>query len=106
MVEKPLALQLDEAIQIKEAMKGISVKVFTCLHLRHSFQVQKLKAIIDSEKFGEVVGLQSVLQTMLIEGKLFLDTRKKEILVVGYYMTWLTTMLIYLVDKVIFTSGY
>jgi predicted dehydrogenase len=60
LVEKPLALQLDEAIQIKEAMKGTSVKVYTGLHFRHSFQVQKLKAIIDSEKFGKVVGFQGV----------------------------------------------
>lgn len=55
IIEKPIALSLDEADQIIEKAQDKNLKVSTCLQNRYNKSVQKIREAIVTERFGRLL---------------------------------------------------
>jgi len=59
LVEKPIALSVAQTLDIEAQLLKTTARVFTGLHFRHTTQIQNLKTIIDSDKFGKLISVQA-----------------------------------------------
>ena len=55
VVEKPMALTLDDADAMVEACDRAGVKLFIVKQNRYNLPVKKLRSAVESEKFGKIV---------------------------------------------------
>lgn len=60
-LEKPLALNYKEAIEINKIVEKNSVKVCLCLQNRLNETVEKLLEIKDSKKYGDIIGVKGLV---------------------------------------------
>jgi predicted dehydrogenase len=59
LVEKPLAITVEKALLIKEAMDNSAAKLFVGLNFRHAAQILRLKELLSSKALGVPIAFQS-----------------------------------------------
>lgn len=63
LVEKPVALTLEEGMKIKEAFRKADRKCFVCFYRRNMNRYLRLKEILAGGEIGEIAGLQIIRTT-------------------------------------------
>ncbi len=60
-VEKPLALNYDEAQEINDCLRGRSEKVMVCFQNRYRPSIKMIKRIIETKELGELISISGVV---------------------------------------------